>query len=74
MGMTWATPGTARSRRRSTQSAVVLSSSVLCPSEPSAMNMISPMMELTGARMGGGTSGGRVPRTNWSFSLTIWRA
>ncbi len=38
------------------------------------MNMISPMMDVTGARIGAGISGGSAPRTSWSFSATIWRA
>jgi hypothetical protein len=38
------------------------------------MNMISPMMEVTGVKIGCGISGGRVLRTSWSFSETIWRA
>ena len=38
------------------------------------MNMISPMMDEIGASMGRSTSGGRVPATTLSFSLTVCRA
>ena len=36
--------------------------------------MISPMIEVTGARVGAEISGGREARAVWSFSATIWRA
>jgi hypothetical protein len=62
MGMTSATPATASNRRRSCQSATVLSAISSCWSETSAMKRISPMIDATGARTGGGRSSGSKAR------------
>ena len=74
VAMTCDTPGTASSRRRTTVSAAVRSSSGECRSDSRATNRISPMIDETGARNGGSTSGGSAPATSVSFSVTIWRA
>jgi hypothetical protein len=63
--ITSATPGTASRRRRRRRRDPVGGGLELHRAVPvggQAMNRISPMMEVTGARIGGGTSGGRAPR------------
>ena len=64
----------ARSRRRTTTSAVVRSSMGECAGESSATNMISPMIEESGASTGGAMPSGSEGSTDDSFSLTVWRA
>ena len=58
---TWATPGTASRRCRSTQSAAVLGHRA-CAVRRSAMNRISPMTEEMGAMTGLSASGGSEAR------------
>jgi hypothetical protein len=74
MGTTWAIPGKPRSRRRTTHSAVSRSSAPVTSSPPvSPTNMISPMIEDAGARIGS-TFVGSAARTLVSFSATTCRA
>ena len=61
-------------RRRTIVSAVVRSSSGVWLDDSSATNMISPMMDESGANAGGSTASGRAPLTAESFSVTVWRA
>ncbi len=83
IGMTWATPGIASSRGRSTKSA---QSRACIDSDPpgapagaaaaacsgSAISRISPMIEVTGP-ITGTTPGGSCSRTSASRSATSWR-
>ena len=74
MTVTCATPGVASTRRRTSVSAVVRSANGVCTDDWRATNMISPMIDDSGAITGGPTSSGNVPATAASRSLTVCRA
>ncbi len=76
MGTTWATPGMASKRGRSTKSAYsrVAMALICLGSMGSATNMISPMMELIGPMAACCTPAGRASRAVVKRSLTICRA
>ena len=84
MTVTCDTPGVASNRRRTITSAVVRMSSGVGAGPPEAAagasagsratNMISPMIDERGARIGGSTSSGSPAATVPSFSVTVWRA
>ena len=72
--LTCDTPGTAKSRWRTSQSAIVRSSiGVVSPVLFMPTSMISPMIEVIGAMTGRASSGSRS-RTSCSFSETICRS
>ena len=74
MTVTCATPGVASTRRRTSVSAVVRSSSGVWASDCRATNMISPMIDDSGAITGTSMSSGSVAATVASLSLTVCRA
>ena len=74
IGITWATPGTASRRGRSTQSAYSRTASGLARagSMGSAISSTSPMIEAIGPSCGT-TPAGRRSRTAARRSVTLWR-
>ncbi len=76
MATTWATPGTASSRRRTSRSATRRSciGSTDSSVAVSATKAISPITDEGGARIGGSASGGSDVVAAWSRSATRCRA